>query len=194
MKLKYANGNPWGNNLPDCTIRALAVALNHSYVDLCKILGKKCKKGYGMTDPDGVGPSSAWSEICLQHHLINNYESDDWVYDDDITIDDENDMYDDDDVLIDVEAGMSIFDYVRMLPPGKYIICLRPTKSTRKSGDTEWHATYYDKTTDTLYDTFNCTKGQTVHACMQINPAAVLDDDDPKSRTKELEKIRKGLK
>lgn len=185
--------------LPDCVLRSMSVALNHSYIDLCKMFGVKYRLGKGMIGKEGVATPEETIKVCSDQGFIGAHDIDEIfnrVYDrDDLDVymdTSDNRYYDDKDSLIDVENGLSLREFAAMLPGGRYLLFLRPTTKSRLIGDNEWHQTYYNKDEDCLYDTFNCTKGTVVFGFAQVKPEAVLSDEDPLSRTKELEKVKAG--
>lgn len=180
-------------NIPDCVLRGLAVALNHSYIDLCKLFGVSYKLGKGMIRGSGVAKYSRIIEVCSDQGFIGAHDVDDvFRTNPNIRKDNDNRYYDTTDSLINIEDGLSVRDYCSMLPGGRYVLFLRPTTKERLIGRNRWHLTCYDKNEDCLYDTFNCTKGTLVFGFAQIKPEAILPDDDPLSRTVELEKVKRG--
>jgi hypothetical protein len=48
------NANPWKKNLPDCAVRAVSLAINMPYVDVCRRLGVSFKRGHGLIRDSGV--------------------------------------------------------------------------------------------------------------------------------------------
>ena len=185
MKYVYLNGNPWQRFLPDCSIRALALGLNMSYIEVCRKLQVKCEKGYGLIKTTGA---------CSTEKIINNFKS----Y---FITTEVDEIYDaaskgNEDILsdknMDVEAGFSVEEQAEMLPPGKYIFILRPTKEERKHGEMDWHATLVDTEKDCLYDVINCIKENNVYGYLAINPEKRLKNSDPNSFYNEIRLIDKG--
>ena len=54
-KFVKINQNPFGKIIGDCTIRAVSLGTNTPYEEVCKMFGKKFKKGLGLDDK-GVDP------------------------------------------------------------------------------------------------------------------------------------------
>jgi len=52
--IKYFNANPWKKNIPDCTIRAIVVAIGMKYEIVCNKFGFAWKNGYGLIRGGGV--------------------------------------------------------------------------------------------------------------------------------------------
>lgn len=183
--------------LPDCVLRGLAVGLNHSYIDLCKIFGISYRLGKGMVRKHGATIDRI-IKVCSDQGFIKAHEVDgifEKIFDKNNTsvfMGNDNRFYDKTDSLIDVEDGLSVAEYAAMLPSGRYFLFLRPTTKARLIGDNVWHLTCYDKDENALYDTFNCTKDTVVFGFAQVNPGAILSDSDELSRTSELKKVMAG--
>lgn len=48
------NMNPWGRDINDCAIRAVSAALWMKYDAVCRMFGKKCVPGRGLSGEEGI--------------------------------------------------------------------------------------------------------------------------------------------
>lgn len=48
------NANPWNKYIPDCAVRAVSLAINMPYVDVCRKMGVSFKTGHGLIRNTGL--------------------------------------------------------------------------------------------------------------------------------------------
>ena len=51
---KKFNFNPWKQRIGDCAIRSISIAINMSYVEVCKAFHVKWKNGLGLVRDTGI--------------------------------------------------------------------------------------------------------------------------------------------
>ena len=52
--VKIFNANPWKQHIPDCTVRAVVMAIGMKYELVCEALGQECVPGRGLAHDDGI--------------------------------------------------------------------------------------------------------------------------------------------
>ena len=186
LTFKYLNGNPWQReDVPDCTLRACSIALNYSYIELCKIFDVKCTLGRGLAESESS--AGTIDKIVLLGDRKGFFRT--WEMD--YIMDDFSEKGGKDpDSLIDSEAGLTVREQSALLPNGKYLFFVRPRKHSLHD---DWHCTYVNNTMKYYRDTFPCATPDTiVYGYVQINMDAVLPPTDPKSKESEIAEINKG--
>lgn len=194
LKFIWANGNPWQQNLPDCTIRNLALASNWAYTEICKALKVPCKEGYGFTGKDGAATVSkivkTFDKKLFDIVEVDQIFSKNWnslYYQDD----------DYDDPFVDPGKGDTIKYLAASLKhagnTGRWIFIIRPQEKDRRSGkETDFHTTYVNLDSYAIVDSFLPDLNEIVYGYMHIKDSAVKAKDDPRSLTYEIKLVDRG--
>lgn len=194
LKFIWANGNPWQQNLPDCTIRSLALASNWAYTEICKALKVPCKEGYGYTGKEGAASVEkivkTFDKKIFDIVEIDTIFKKNWS-----SIARQDDEYDD--PFIDPTAGETISSLAAALrlqgERGRFIFIIRPNEADRRSGAHEgWHTTYVDLGANAIIDTFLPGLKEKVYGFMRIKQEAIKAKDDPRSLTYEIKLVDRG--
>ena len=193
LKYVYANGNPWVRNLPDCTIRNLALASNWGYREICKKLKVECKDGYGYTKKEGAADLKKIIRT-FENSLFDIVRVDDIFEKNWSSLYHQKDEYDDE--FVDPGKGDTISEtaaYLKRSNPGRYLFVIRPPEALRKTGEeTSFHSTYVDLNANKIFDTFLPDVNSLVEGFMRIKESAIMSKDNPKSLTEEIRLINRG--
>lgn len=195
IRFIWTNGNPWQRNLPDCTVRNLALASGWGYRKICKALGVPCKIGYGLNKEDGGGAATVKKIISTFEKRLKLF---DYVQID--TVFDKNwgSLYrgdqEYDDPFVDPDKGDTITSLVASLRArgerGRFIFIVRPPEAMRRTGiKTSWHTTCIDLSLNAIVDTFDCSRNEKVYGFMRIDPSKIMGKEDEGSLQKEIELV-----
>ena len=186
LAFKYLNGNPWQReDIPDCTLRACSIALNRSYIDLCRKFRVKYTLGRGLAESEeSAGTINKILEVGDGWGFFRTWDMD-YIMDKFMASNGK-----DPDSFVDSEEGLTVSEQCSLLPNGRYLFFVRPRKNSLHE---DWHCTYVNNTMKYYRDTFQCaTSGTRVFGYVQINPEAILPSTNPKSKAVEIAEINKG--
>lgn len=115
-KLIYANLNPWGKFINDCSIRAVSAATGLKYQEVCKRFGYSWKNGHGLIRDTGTTLDEAKSKFNEYFDVVEDfYEDYDFVPDEMKGTDAEQELIDfDNEQGIGAAAGITLNEFVDM--------------------------------------------------------------------------------
>ena len=138
------NQNPFGKKIGDCAIRAVSLGTNTPYEEVCKMFGKKFKKGLGLDD-DGVDPVHLYrfaEKYGTLHSVWFDMQYINWAY--------KNKPYE------YKFKERTLKEFCNKMT-GQYILCLRPELNFKADVLREWsrgmlHTIYCNASKNEYYD------------------------------------------
>lgn len=216
LKFIHFNANPWQKLRPDCSIRAIAAALNMAYTDVCKKLNVSYKLGYGMIRNEGAAEVERLFEV-FDPYFDNSYIDSSYMDNFNEIVSgtgeyynfadfDDPDMKSFEDDFIDPDVGSSLEEFIdeqgfaEGSNKGRFIFVMRPSKKEFRKMGLDWHSIYIN--TKNMYyldqdfsdEGIDYRKDAVVAAWAKIKDSKVLKNDDPNSLYTEFNLVNAGFR
>lgn len=158
VNFKNINYNKWDKNIGDCAIRAICAGIEMDYEKVCKRLGVKYKRGWGLIRDTGIKLDNIKEKFDEYFDKVQDYNE---VYDfkDDISKDEymNLDLWDneDDDQF---SSGDTLEDFLLMYNGGEYLIGLVGNKNAKSNECKKGGHIVYGNSLSVPYfvDTWDC--------------------------------------